>query len=459
MKQKTVYVCRDCGYESSKWIGRCSACGAWNTMEEFTPARESKQGFSKLESSALPDLPVPIREVTCDDVSRRMTGIEEFDRVLGGGIVSGSLILLGGDPGIGKSTILLQVCAHLAGSAKVLYVSGEESKHQLKLRASRLTGGKEMGMDNVFVMSEVNMEAVFGAVAKLSPDVLIVDSVQTMFNPELDSAPGSVSQIRDVTMSLMRLAKGSRTTVFLVGHVTKDGAIAGPKLLEHMVDTVLYFEGDEGRAYRILRAVKNRFGSTNEIGVFEMTSDGLSEVENPSAALLAERGEGEITGSAVLCLMEGSRPLLAEAQALVSRSFLGTPRRTASGFDTNRLSMLLAVLEKKLNLNFSTQDVYVNIVGGIRAIEPCADLGICMALSSSFLNFSMPHGILFLGEVGLSGELRSISNLERRLSEAEKMGFTSCVIPTFNQKKLSQSFSMEIFAAGTLSEVIRLFHQ
>lgn len=453
MKQKTVYVCRDCGYESPKWIGKCSSCGTWNTMEEFTPQKETKQGFTKIQDT-LTDVPILISEIPDDDTKRVKTNIDEFDRVLGGGLVPGSLILLAGDPGIGKSTILLQVCASLSANSKILYVSGEESKHQLKMRASRLI---KTSSDAVYVLGEVNMSNILSAVQKLLPDILIIDSVQTMYNSDLDSAPGSVSQIRDVTMMLMRLAKNMDITVFLVGHVTKEGTIAGPKILEHMVDTVLYFEGDNSQSYRILRAAKNRFGSTNEIGVFEMNSTGLCEVPNPSAAMLSERGEQDLSGSSVICLMEGSRPLLSEIQALCSKSFLGMPRRTTSGVDFNRLSMLLAVLEKKINLNLSGQDVYVNIIGGIKTSEPSADLGICMAIASSFLNFALPRNVLFVGEVGLGGEIRSVAHISRRILEAEKMGFSSCVIPDFNKKNITEDFSIEIFPVKTLSETIKLF--
>ena len=446
-------MCRDCGYESPKWVGKCSSCGAWNTMEEFTPQKETKQGFTKIQDTST-DIPILISDIPSDDTERTKTNIGEFDRVLGGGLVSGSLILLAGDPGIGKSTILLQVCASLSANNKVLYVSGEESKHQLKMRASRLV---KTSSDAVYVMGEVNMSSILSAVSKLEPDILIIDSVQTMYNSDLDSAPGSVSQIRDVTMLLMRLAKSMNITVFLVGHVTKEGTIAGPKILEHMVDTVLYFEGDNSQSYRILRAAKNRFGSTNEIGVFEMNTMGLCEVQNPSAAMLSERGDHDLSGSSVICLMEGTRPLLSEVQALCTKSFLGMPRRTAAGVDFNRLSMLLAVLEKKINLNLSGQDVYVNMIGGIKTSEPSADLGICMAIASSFLNFTLPRDILFVGEVGLGGEIRSVAHIGRRIAEAEKMGFSSCVIPGFNHKNITEDFSIEIFPVKTLSETIKLF--
>lgn len=453
MKEKTVFVCSECGYESPKWLGKCLACGAWNTMQEFTPPKETKQGFTKIQDQMVEE-PMLLSQVPQDDTKRIKTNIGEFDRVLGGGLVQGSLILLGGDPGIGKSTILLQVCASLSSGQTVLYVSGEESKHQLKMRASRLV---KSSSDSVYVMSEVNMGNILSSVHKLDPQILIIDSVQTMYNSDLDAAPGSVSQIRDVTMSFMRLAKNKNITIFLVGHVTKEGAIAGPKILEHMVDTVLYFEGDNAQSYRILRAAKNRFGSTNEIGVFEMNSAGLSQVPNPSAAMLSERAENDLSGSAIICLMEGTRPLLAEVQSLSTRSFLAAPRRTASGIDYNRLSMLLAVLEKKTNLNMSTQDVYVNMVGGIKTNEPSADLGICMALASSFLNLTLPRDVMFVGEVGLGGEIRSISHIERRISEAAKLGFASCVIPSFNQKSIANHYDIELFPVKTLQQTIALF--
>ncbi len=453
MKEKTVYVCSECGYESPKWLGKCTACGSWNTLQEFTPVRETKQGFTKIQTTHAEE-PMLLADVPQDDVARIQTNIKEFDRVLGGGLVPGSLILLGGDPGIGKSTILLQVCASLSSGQTILYVSGEESKHQLKIRASRL---HKTASDKVYVMSEVNMDHILNAVSKLNPQVLIIDSVQTMYNSQLDSSPGSVSQIRDVTMSFMRLAKQMNITIFLVGHVTKEGAIAGPKILEHMVDTVLYFEGDNSQSYRILRAAKNRFGSTNEIGVFEMNSEGLSQVPNPSAAMLSERAQNDLSGSSVICLMEGSRPLLAEVQALCTRSFLSAPRRTSAGVDYNRLSMLLAVLEKKANLPLSTQDVYVNMVGGIKTNEPSADLGICMAIASSFLNITLPREVLFVGEVGLGGEIRSVAHLDRRISEAAKLGFSSCVIPGFYQKNITSDAKMKLFPVQTLPQAIELF--
>ena len=453
MKEKTVYVCSECGYESPKWLGKCTACGSWNTLQEFTPVRETKQGFTKIQTTHAEE-PMLLADVPQDDVARIQTNIKEFDRVLGGGLVPGSLILLGGDPGIGKSTILLQVCASLSSGQTILYVSGEESKHQLKIRASRL---HKTASDKVYVMSEVNMDHILNAVSKLNPQVLIIDSVQTMYNSQLDSSPGSVSQIRDVTMSFMRLAKQMNITIFLVGHVTKEGSIAGPKILEHMVDTVLYFEGDNSQSYRILRAAKNRFGSTNEIGVFEMNSEGLSQVPNPSAAMLSERAQNDLSGSSVICLMEGSRPLLAEVQALCTRSFLSAPRRTSAGVDYNRLSMLLAVLEKKANLPLSTQDVYVNMVGGIKTNEPSADLGICMAIASSFLNITLPREVLFVGEVGLGGEIRSVAHLDRRISEAAKLGFSSCVIPGFYQKNITSDAKMKLFPVQTLPQAIELF--
>ncbi len=448
MKQKSVFICSECGNQSPKWMGKCTMCGSWNTMEEeiILPSPTPVTSFSS------PSSPKKIAEIDSSAEVRQSTGMSELDRVLGGGLVKGSFVLVGGDPGIGKSTLLLQICEFLGKTSKILYVSGEESPNQIKLRGERLG----ITTDNLKVYSETNMNYIKNAIATENPDIIIVDSVQTMLNPEIGSSPGNVSQIKDVTSSFMRIAKDNNITVFLVGHVTKDGAIAGPKILEHMVDTVLYFEGDNHQAYRILRAVKNRFGSTNEIGVFEMESDGLSEVLNPSEALLSGRPEDSI-GSCICCSMEGTRPVLAEIQALVSPTSFGNPRRMTQGPDLNRVLMLLAVMEKQSGLHINSYDAYVNIVGGFKISETATDLGIVLALASSFRNRSLDKGIVAIGEVGLTGETRSVSFLEGRIQEAEKMGFTTCLIPYINSKKLRKFENIEVIPVKHIKDAINKF--
>ena len=449
MKQKSVFVCSDCGNESPKWMGKCPGCGAWNTMYEeiVTPTPKVKSQSVGIASSSVPKT---LNEISITEDSRISTGFGELDRVLGGGIVQGSLILIGGDPGIGKSTILLQTCGSLDKSLKILYVSGEESQQQIKIRAERL------GVDssNLKIYSETNMENIVSCIYKEQLDILVVDSVQTMFNPSISPAPGSVSQIRDVAATLMRIAKEESIATFLVGHVTKEGSIAGPKILEHIVDTVLYFEGEQHRAYRIIRAVKNRFGSTNEIGVFEMADSGLKEIPNPSQALLAGRPEGE-AGSCILCTMEGTRPVLAEIQALAASSSFGNPRRMTTGVDMSRTLMLLAVLEKRIGMHVSSHDVYVNVVGGLKMVEPAADLGILLAIASSFRNRPLDSGIVAVGEIGLAGELRSCSFLENRIAEAEKLGFTKCLIPSANTAKLKKFNKIEVCAYSNIKQVLQ----
>ncbi len=426
MKVKTNFVCQECGYTSQKWLGKCPGCENWNTFLEETIS-ESVKGEPIFTSATSP---VPIHAISPDaEGTRLMTGIGELDLVLGGGLVTGSLVLVGGEPGIGKSTLLLQICSSLSSYGNILYISGEESERQLKLRADRLS----IHPDSLYILSETNLDAAFLHIKSLTPKVLIVDSVQTMFTPSIQSASGSVSQVREVTLRLMRFAKETGTAVFLVGHVTKDGAIAGPRVLEHMVDCVLYFEGDRHQSYRILRAVKNRFGSTNEIGVFDMSDRGLTEVENPSAMLLSERPE-DAPGSAVLCSLEGSRPLLCEVQALVSPSGFGIPRRMASGIDLGRLNLLIAVLEKRVGLNLQNQDVYVNVIGGLRIDETAADLSVAAAIVSSTKGRTIPKDTVFLGEIGLTGELRSINFAEKRVAESIRMGFRTIVLPTENAK-------------------------
>lgn len=427
MKNKVLFVCQKCGHQSAKWLGKCPDCGSWNSMIEEVAV---KSGTVAPHSEAAK--PVKISQVTGDVEQRFSCGISELDRVLGGGLVPGSMVLIGGDPGIGKSTLLLQASAHLSGSVgKVLYVSAEESAQQIKLRSLRMgIHGEEL-----FLLAETNIERILTHIQQLKPRAVIVDSIQTVFTGALESAPGSVSQVRESAGRLMLAAKGSGIPIFLVGHVTKDGSLAGPRVLEHLVDTVLYFEGDAGHAFRILRAVKNRFGSTNEIGVFEMKDSGLCEVRNPSELFLAERPLG-VSGSVVVAALEGSRPLLVELQALVTSTSFGNPRRTTIGIDHNRLSLLVAVLEKKVGLHLSGQDIFLNAAGGVRLNEPAADLAIVMAVASSHLDKVVDPQTVFLGEVGLSGEVRGISQPELRVKEAAKLGFTRCFLPTGNLKQV-----------------------
>ncbi len=448
MKIKTNFVCQECGYTSQKWLGKCPGCENWNSFLEETVAQPTK-GDPLFTASASP---VAIDAITPDSEGARLcTGIGELDLVLGGGLVTGSLVLVGGEPGIGKSTLLLQICASLSSYGNVLYISGEESERQLKLRADRLS----IHPNSLYILSETNLDAAFVHIKTFAPKVLIVDSVQTMFTPSITSASGSVSQVREITLRLMRFAKETGTAVFLVGHVTKDGAIAGPRVLEHMVDCVLYFEGDRHQSYRILRAVKNRFGSTNEIGVFDMGDKGLTEVKNPSAMLLSERPE-DAPGSAVLCSLEGSRPLLAEVQALVAPTGFGIPRRMASGIDLGRLNLLIAVLEKRVGLNLQNQDVYVNVIGGLRIDETAADLSIAAAIVSSCKGITIPKNMVFLGEIGLTGELRSIAHAERRVTESIRMGFRDIVLPQENAKALRiPDKDVRLLCAGTVREALQ----
>ena len=420
--KKTVFFCQECGYESPKWMGQCPGCNSWNTFVEETvsPSQTKHQeaaGRKKAE-------PVALSEISLDEEDRIHTGIKELDRVLGGGIVQGSMTLVGGDPGIGKSTLLLQVCRNLADRVSVLYISGEESLKQIKLRAQRIGAFGE----RLRLLCETNLDMIRQVIEKEKPTVVVIDSIQTMYNEEVSSAPGSVSQVRESTGVLLQIAKGLGVSIFIVGHVTKDGNVAGPRVLEHMVDTVLYFEGDRHASYRILRGVKNRFGSTNEIGVFEMREEGLVEVENPSEFMLAGRPEGA-SGSVVACSMEGTRPILIEIQALVCASNFGMPRRTAAGTDYNRVNLLMAVLEKRLGLHLSASDAYVNIAGGIRMNEPAIDLGILLAVVSSYKDIVIDDKVLVFGEVGLSGEVRAVSMAEQRVQEAKKLGFETVMLP------------------------------
>ncbi len=447
-KTKTVFYCTSCGNESPKWQGRCPACSAWNTMEEHIA---KPRPASKLPSSTLrlTREAQPISHVTCDDEIRFSTGMGELDRVLGGGAVAGSLVLVSGAPGIGKSTLLLQICSCLCKEQKVLYISGEESERQLKLRGSRLG----VSDDNLFILSETQLSAILESVDRIKPDILIVDSIQTLCNENNESSPGSVSQVKDCTMSMMQLSKTLNITVFVVGHINKDGAIAGPKVLEHMVDCVLYFEGDPNNSYRLLRAAKNRFGSTNEIGVFEMIDTGLLEVPNPSQMLLEGRPEGA-SGTCVACVMEGTRPVLAEVQALVSKTTFNVPRRTADGFDFNRAVLLMAVAEKRGGLKLSAFDIYINVIGGLRLDEPAADLPVVLAVVSSYRDQPIADDLIAIGEVGLTGEIRSISHMNQRLGEVARLGFKKCIIPRGGAEKLEIPAGLTVYRVRNLQEAI-----
>jgi DNA repair protein RadA/Sms len=430
-------------------MGKCPDCGTWDSFVEERPVAGSKPGGSRSISGPQPG-PVPIDSIDLDTELRLHTEILEFDRVLGGGLVPGTLILIGGDPGIGKSTLMLQALHGLAGQGhKVLYVSGEESIRQIRLRSKRLNTVSP----NILVVSEVEVETILSMIETTKPAVIVIDSIQTMFNGDLTSAPGSVSQVRESTVRLMLMAKRSGIPTFLVGHVTKDGAIAGPKLLEHMVDTVLYFEGDSNHIFRILRAVKNRFGSTNEIGVFEMKDNGLDEVSNPSAVFLSERPAGA-PGSVVTASMEGTRPILVELQSLASATSFGTPRRTILGLDTNRVALLAAVMEKKLGMHLMGYDIFMNVAGGVKVVEPAVDVAIVAAVASSFLDKPIADGTVVLGEIGLTGEVRAIGQVDTRLSESRKMGFTRCLVPASNLKRLPEIKGIEITGVKTVSEVV-----
>ena len=452
MKAKTLFYCTQCGNETPKWQGRCPACGEWNTIVEQPAEKPAKKAGLAAKGSSLGvsvNRPKPMSEVEVTDELRFSTGMGELDRVLGGGAVKGSLVLVGGAPGIGKSTLMLQICDSLCRFAKVLYVSGEESQRQIKLRAERL----QVKGEGLYLLAETNLENTIDAVHELQPDILIVDSIQTLYHGDVTSAPGSVSQVKECTMALMQLAKGEGVTVFVIGHVNKEGSIAGPKVLEHMVDCVLYFEGERQMAYRILRAAKNRFGATNEIGVFEMEDGGLSEVPNPSEALLAGRPQ-DAPGTCVTCVMEGVRPVLAEIQALVVPSSLGNPRRVSNGFDYSRSMLLLAVLEKRGGLLVGNCDAYLNVIGGLYLEEPAADLAAVLALASSFRDKPVPHDLAAIGEVGLTGELRAVSALNQRLAEVRRLGFTKCLIPKRIQGKLVAPEGLELIRVSNIREAM-----
>ena len=446
-KNKTIFVCSGCGYESPKWMGKCPACNEWNSFyEEKVVSSTSSNSGKKKEISK----PIELNKIEGKTTSKVSTGFNELDRVLGGGLVNGSLILLGGEPGIGKSTLILQICNKIKTDGKVLYISGEESGEQIKLRADRLN----VKDDNLLFLSETNIENIEENILSINPKLVIIDSIQTMYSEEITSAAGSVSQVREITSKIMRTCKENSITTILIGHVTKDGNIAGPRVLEHMVDTVLYLEGERYFSYRMLRGVKNRFGSTNEIGMFEMQAEGLVEITDPSKVLISQRDENP-SGSVIIASMEGTRPLLVEIQALTSPTVFGMPRRTANGIDYNRISVLIAVLEKKLGLNLGNQDVYLNVVSGLKINEPAIDLGIIAAIVSSFKNTPIDTATVVIGEVGLTGEIRSVNLIDKRLKEAEKLGFKKCIIPESNKKLLKENYKLDIIGVKNINEAMK----
>ncbi len=457
MKSKTVYICSECGYRSPKWLGKCPSCSNWNTLIETldAPAKSVVPSSKTAQTvKSILNTPKKIGEVASSHESRFSTGMRELDRVLGGGVVNGELILVGGDPGIGKSTLLLQICENAGKTKTILYVSGEESSAQIKIRAERLN----VNTENLYLLSETDVETILEAITDTKPDIVIIDSIQTMHIEAISSAAGSVPQVRETTNALMRLAKSMSISMFIVGHVTKDGALAGPRVLEHMVDCVLYFEGDRQLSFRILRAVKNRFGSTNEIGVFEMRDVGLVEVENPSKMLLEGRPD-DISGSAIVCAMEGTRGILAEIQALVTPTGFGNPRRMSAGIDLNRILLLIAVLEKRAKLNLSNSDVYINVAGGLRIDETAADLGICASIAASRSDIVIPSDMIFIGEVGLGGELRSVSHLEKRLIEAVNLGFKSAIVPKQSLRGVTPPQGLAVLGARSVGEAINMFRK
>lgn len=450
--KKTVYFCQECGYESAKWMGQCPGCKSWNTFVEETVSTKKPSSSGAMKSSEKRQEPVILKDISLSEDERQTTQIGELDRVLGGGIVPGSLVLVGGDPGIGKSTLLLQVCRNLAEKqVSVLYISGEESLRQIKLRANRIG----QFTDKMQLLCETNLEVIREVIERRKPDVVVIDSIQTMFHEDVSSAPGSVSQVRESTNILMQIAKGMGVSIFIVGHVTKEGNVAGPRVLEHMVDTVLYFEGERNASYRILRGVKNRFGSTNEIGVFEMQEKGLEEVKNPSEYLLSGRPE-DASGAVVACSIEGTRPVLLEVQALVTQTNFGMPRRTAAGTDYNRVNLLMAVLEKRCRYEMSRYDAYVNIAGGLKMSEPALDLAIVMALVSSLKDRPVNPKTMIFGEVGLSGEVRAVSMAEQRIHEAVKLGFEACILPKVCLDKMKPDHRIKLYGVGSVREAIAL---
>ncbi len=454
-KVKTVYICRECGYESAKWNGRCPSCGEWNTFdEEISTPKSAKSASSAFKSSVLSEKIMKLSDLNYADDVRYSTGLNELDRVLGGGLVKGSLVLLGGEPGIGKSTLLLQICQFLGENYSILYISGEESTRQIKIRAERLG----VSTENLYLISATDAQSVVDTISSNKPDIAIIDSIQTMCINEISSSAGSITQVRECTNLFMHCAKFEEIPIFLVGHVNKDGAIAGPKVMEHIVDTVLFFEGERNLSYRILRTVKNRYGSTNEIGVFEMVDKGLNEVENPSEMLISGRPHG-VSGSCVACIMEGSRPILAEVQALVTKSSITNPRRMAKGFDFNRMAIIIAVLEKRVGLFFGTLDVYINVVGGLRLDEPAADLSVALSLYSALMDKPIDEKFIAFGEIGLGGEIRSITHTSQRIKEAERLGFTKCFVPKQSLKNINLSeFSIEVVPVSSLKQAFYLLN-
>lgn len=449
-KIKTVFVCSNCGYESSKWLGKCPGCNEWNSFYEEKLSKSVDKGISGQVVNKKSCKPLKLNEVVGKESVRVSTGFDELDRVLGGGLVFGSLVLVGGEPGIGKSTLILQICDKIKGDGSVLYVSGEESAEQIKLRADRL----EINNPNLMFLGETDMDIIESAILEMNPKLVIIDSIQTMYSDEITSAPGTVSQVREITARIMKLCKVNGITTIIIGHVTKEGNIAGPRVLEHMVDTVLYLEGERYFSYRILRGVKNRFGSTNEVGMFEMQNEGMVEISNPSAVLISERDDNP-AGSVIVASIEGTRPLLIELQALTTPSVFGMPRRNANGIDYNRLTLLMAVLEKKAGFNLGNQDAYVNVVSGMRITEPAVDLGIVIAVASSFKNLSIEKDVVVIGEVGLTGEIRSVNLIEKRLKEAEKLGFKTCIIPESNKKLLKESYKLDIIGVKNINEAMK----
>lgn len=450
-KAKSVFVCNECGYESAKWLGRCPACNEWNSFFEEKIAKvDTRTVGSKGTNGRTQSKPMKLNSVEGKVETRVSTGIGELDRVLGGGLVKGSLVLLGGEPGIGKSTLILQICDKVQGEGKVLYVSGEESADQIKLRADRLN----INNDDLLFLGETDIDIIEDNILEQNPKLVIIDSIQTMYSSDITSAAGTVSQVREITARIMRVCKANAITTIIIGHVTKDGNIAGPRVLEHMVDTVLYIEGERYFSYRILRGVKNRFGSTNEVGMFEMKSEGMTEINNPSAVLISER-DGDPSGSVVVATMEGTRPLLIELQALTTPTVFGMPRRTANGLDYNRLVLLLAVLEKKVGISLSSQDVYLNVVSGIRITEPAVDLGIIFSVVSSFKNKNINRDVVAVGEVGLTGEVRSVNMIEKRIKEAEKLGSKKIIIPESNKRQIRETFKIQVIGVKNINDAIK----
>ena len=447
-KNSTIFVCNECGYESAKWLGKCPACNAWNTFfeQKIVENKGTKNNVSERKNIK----PQALNTYVAKENIRTSTGFEELDRVLGGGIVKGSLVLLGGEPGIGKSTLILQICNKIKGNGKVLYVSGEESAEQIKLRADRLGISNE----DILFLGETDIEIIGQVIIEIKPKLVIIDSIQTMYSEELSAAAGSVSQVREITAQIMKICKMQDITTIIIGHVTKEGNIAGPRVLEHMVDTVLYLEGERYFSYRIIRGVKNRFGSTNEIGMFEMKEEGMCEIQNPSDVLISER-EDNPAGSCIVSCMEGTRPILVELQSLTTQSVFGFPKRTANGIDFNRLALLIAVMEKKAGLMLGSQDVYLNVVGGLRINEPSIDLGIILSTCSSFKNIAIPKDVVVMGEVGLTGEVRRINLVEKRIKESEKLGFKKCIIPESNKKLLKDEYKLDIIGVKNIREAMK----